>query len=248
MIRYRIASLIREACVRSAKTLDTGDRKQGPMTISTRIYAEHPGLALAHTIRSLPDVTVGVRSDAGTDPVHDGHIFWIEAEEFEVVDETLAADPTVAAFSTVDHADDRRTYRITYSDEAKLLTPAILDMGGLTQEARSHANGWILQLQLQDHDTLVGLDHFAEAHGIHLEILDLNQDPTITNRLNYGLTDRQTEALLAAFEHGYYDEPREISLEELASILDVSNTAVSGRLRRGSARLVEEALIDDEDD
>ncbi len=218
------------------------------MTISTRIYAEHPGLALTHTIRSLPEITVGVGSDAGTDPVHDGHIFWIEADAFDVVEETLAADPTVADVSTVADAGDRRTYRITYSDEATLLTPTILDMGGLTQEARSHADGWMLKLQLQDHDALVALDDFADEHGIHLEILDLEQDPTVTSRLNYGLTDRQTEALVAAYAHGYYDDPRETTLEGLASALGVSNTAVSGRLRRGSARLVEEVLIEDDRD
>lgn len=218
------------------------------MTISTTVYAEHPDLALTHTIRSLPEISVGVRADAGTDPIHDGHIFWIEAQEFDVVDETLAADPTVAEFSTVDDADDRRTYRITYSARATLLTPTILDMGGLTQEARSQENGWILRLQLQDHDALVGLDTFAEEHGIHLEILDLDQNPAVSDRSKYGLTDGQTEALVAAYEHGYYDEPRETSMEELASTLDVSNTAVSGRLRRGSARLVEAALIDADGD
>ena len=164
------------------------------------------------------------------------------------MDETLAADPTVAEFSTADDADDRRTYRITYSGRATLLTPTILDMGGLTQEARSRENGWILRLQLQDHDALVGLDTFAEEHGIHLEILDLDQNPAISDRSKYGLTDGQTEALVAAYEHGYYDEPREASMEELASTLGVSNTAVSGRLRRGSARLIEAALIDADGD
>lgn len=218
------------------------------MTISTRIYAEHPDLALAHTIRTLPDIRVGVLSDAGTDPVHEGYMFWIEAPDFDAVDEALSDDPTVAAFSTVDESPERRTYRIAYTDKAKLLTPTVLDMGGLTKEARSHANGWMLRLQLRDHDALVGLDDFAEEHGIQLEILDLQQNAQSTNRLNYGLTDRQIEALVAAHAHGYYDEPRQISLEELASILGISNTAVSGRLSRGSARLIEDVLVDDEPD
>lgn len=218
------------------------------MTLSTRLYVDHPDLALAHTIRSLPNVTVGVLSDAGTDPDHDGHMFWIEASDFDAVDGALSDDPTVAEFSTVTEGIGQRTYRIVYSDDATLLTPTILDTGGLTQEARSHANGWILRLQLPDHETLVALNDFAEAHGIHLEILDLQQDPGITNESNYGLTDRQIEALVAAYAYGYYDDPRDTTMEELASILDISNTAASGRLRRGAARLVEELLVDDERD
>ena len=215
------------------------------MTISTRIYAEHPDLALAYTIRTLPEMRVGVLSDAGTDPIHEGYMFWIEASDFEAVDDALSDDPTVAAFSRVEESPERRTYRIVYSDDATLLTPAVLDVGGLTQEARSHANGWLLHLQLRDHDALLELDEFADEHGIQLEIIDLQQDAAIPNRLNYGLTDRQIEALVAAYAHGYYDEPREITAEELATILGISNTAVSGRLSRGSARLIEDVLIDD---
>lgn len=217
------------------------------MSISTRIYAEHPDLALSHTIRELPEVTIGVRSDAGTDPVNDEYAFWIEAPDFDAVDDALTDDPTVAAFSTLDDGGDVRTYRITYSDQATLVTPTILDMGGLTQEARSHESGWMLRLHLRDHDALVALDSFAEEHDIRLEILDLQHDTDPPSESTYGLTDAQIEALLAGYEHGYFDDPRQVTLEELASKLDVSNSALSGRLRRGYARLVDEVLIEDEE-
>lgn len=216
------------------------------MSISTRIYAEHPDLALSHTIQALPEATIGVRSDAGTDPVNDEYAFWIEAADFAAVDDALAEDHTVAAFSTLDEAGDVRTYRITYSDQATLVTPTILDMGGLTQEARSHESGWMLRLHLRDHDALEALDTFAEAHDIRLEILDLRHDTDPPSESTYGLTDAQIEALVAGYEAGYFDDPRSITLEELADDLSVSNSALSGRLRRGYARLVDEVLIEDE--
>ncbi|WP_275039964.1 helix-turn-helix domain-containing protein [Natronorubrum sulfidifaciens] len=43
-----------------------------------------------------------------------------------------------------------------------------------------------------------------------------------------------------------YDEPRETSMVELASLLDLSPTAVGGQLRRSSARLIEDVLLDDD--
>lgn len=214
--------------------------------IAARVYAEHPDLALTPTIRSLPDVDIGVVSDAGTDPQHDVYFFWFEASDFEAVESALDEDHTVADYALIVEREDRRTYRIEYSDEAKLLTPAMTEVGGLTLESRSHSNGWVLRMHLTDHDGLYALGEYAAEEGIRLEILSLKQTEETYDRFDLGLTDEQREALVAAFVHGYYEEPRRTSLEGLASLLDISQTAVSGRLRRASERLVEEVLVEEE--
>ncbi len=61
----------------------------------------------------------------------------------------------------------------------------------------------------------------------------------------YGLTDPQHEALRLALEAGYFDVPRETTLSVLASDLEVSSQALSARLRRGQASVLERALGDD---
>lgn len=218
------------------------------MVITTKVYAEHPDLALTHTIRSLPEVDIGVVSEAGTDPEHDLYYFWIRASDFDAVEAALAADHTVADASFIVETKDRRTYRIEYSDEAKLVTPAITEIGGLTLESRNRADGWMLHLQLRDHDALYDLDEYARDQGIRLDVLELHQGDERAERVDFGLTEAQREALVGAFVKGYYDEPRESSLEELATLLDITPSAVSGRLRRGSARLVETVLVDGDPD
>lgn len=216
------------------------------MVLTAHVYAEHPDLALTHTIRSLQDGTIGVVSDAGTDPDHDVYHFWVEAPDFDAVEEAFAEDPTVADFSVIVGDDSRRTYRLEYEQGVKLVSPPMTDVGGLTREAESHLNGWLLELQFQDHEGLYELKEYLAEEGINLDVLDLRHTDGTLDRPDFGLTEAQREALMAAFVHGYYDEPRETSLEELAALLDISPTAVSGRLRRGSARLVEEVLIEDE--
>jgi predicted DNA binding protein len=216
------------------------------MTLMTRVYAKHPDLALTHTIQALPDGKIGVVSDVGTDPRNDAHYFWIEASDFDVVEEALSADPTVADWSGIVQKEDRRTYRITYSDEAKLLTPTVGDLGGLTVDSETYADGWVLTLQLPDHATLYELNTFVHESGMHLDILELEHSAEVADRRDYGLTEFQREALLAAYVHGYYDDPRETTLEGLTEYLDITPTAVSGRLKRGSAQLIREVLMDDD--
>jgi predicted DNA binding protein len=217
------------------------------MVIRTRVYVEHPDLALSHTIRSCPDTTIGVVSDAGTDPQHDAYFFWVEAPEFDRVDAALAEDHTVASFTDIVETGGRRTYRIEYTDEALLLSPTVTDIGGLVLDTESHENGWMLRLELADHESLYRLHEYASEADIRLDVLDIQQTTESDGEAGFGLTESQTEALVAAYVNGFYDEPRDISLDGLASMLDISQSAVSGRLRRGSARLIEEILIDDEE-
>lgn len=212
------------------------------MVIALQVYVEHPDLALTHTIQSLPDVELGVVSDAGTDPSNDVYFFWVEAEDYGAVERAFETDPTVASYRTVIEADDRRTYGIEYADDATLLSPVVTDMGGLILESRSRSGGWVLTLHLQDHETLNELNEYLGDERFRFEVFELQHVDRIEDRSDFGLTKSQVEALVCAYVHGYYDQPREISLEELGSILGISETAVSGRLRRGSARLAEAVL------
>jgi predicted DNA binding protein len=215
------------------------------MVVSTQVYAEHEDLALADTIRSLQDVDIGVVSDAGTDPDHEVYFFWFEAPDFGAVDSALEEDHTVAHFSTIFENEGRRVYRIEYTPEAKLISPPLTEIGGITLEAQNHLRGWLLELQFQDHAGIYELNEYVTDEEIRLDILELQQTEASHDRPDHGLTEPQREALIAAYVNGYYNEPRETSLETLAELLDISPTAVSGRLRRGSARLVEEVLVED---
>lgn len=215
------------------------------MVITTRVYVEHPDLALAHTIQTCKGVDIGVVSDAGTDPQHDVYTFWIETSDFAAVEATIEEDHTVASFEAIVETEGRRTYQIEYSEEALLISPLVGEVGGLVRNTESRSRGWELELELDDHESLYRLHERARERDIRLEVLDVLQTEDTGGDTEFGLTETQIEALVAAYVHGFYDEPREISLEGLAEILGVSPTAVSGRLRRGSARLVEEILMDD---
>jgi len=59
----------------------------------------------------------------------------------------------------------------------------------------------------------------------------------------YGVTTAQREVLVRAVEAGYYSIPRGISTEELAEEFDVSDQAVTERLRRGIEGLVTNTLL-----
>jgi predicted DNA binding protein len=60
----------------------------------------------------------------------------------------------------------------------------------------------------------------------------------------FGLTPAQRETLVAAVDGSYYPIPRRLSTEDLADRFDISDQAVTERLRRAIVALTENALAE----
>jgi hypothetical protein len=95
------------------------------------------------------------------------------------------------------------------------------------------------------HLTLVGpsadlqgvLDDLPAELGV--SVLEVTSHPGVTAPT---LTDRQEEALQAAWDAGYYEVPRSGDIEAVAAALDCAVSTASTLLRRAERQLVAEAL------
>lgn len=78
--------------------------------------------------------------------------------------------------------------------------------------------------------------------------IDQNVEGETSRSLTFDLTElteTQRETLEVAVTNGYYDEPKDISLDALAAQLDVSKSALSRRLKRAEANLVSQVIRTD---
>lgn len=85
------------------------------------------------------------------------------------------------------------------------------------------------------------LGETLNTFGISYTVERIQQDVE-TERL---LTERQQWLPDEAIERGYYNTPREITLEELAATLDISKSTCSETLHRAEERVVKEFHADD---
>ncbi|MCL9814718.1 helix-turn-helix domain-containing protein [Natranaeroarchaeum aerophilus] len=90
---------------------------------------------------------------------------------------------------------------------------------------------WSLRLRAPDDAALGQLYDDCTASSIQFEIEQLYA------RSGSGrcspMTDKQSEAVTAAFENGFFDVPRRTTLGELSEQFDVSEQALSKLIRRG---------------
>ncbi|WP_254537028.1 helix-turn-helix domain-containing protein [Halomarina litorea] len=214
------------------------------MNVIAEVGITGPDLALAPTIEAVPSAAIQVVPQSGTDAETGMFFFLVETdnEGFDAFDAALADDHTVDEWLLVSESETARIYRICHTSEAKVLAPKTAEVGGLMLEATSEPRGWSVRLQLPDRAALTDIWEYCKDEGITFELRQLYRQDDWTIGGVTGLTDAQKVALTTAYERGYFSEPRETSLEELAAELGISPTAVGGRIRRGTERLVESTL------
>ncbi|MFB6252592.1 MAG: helix-turn-helix domain-containing protein [Halobellus sp.] len=211
------------------------------------VRAEHPDIVLTQTVAHDRSSKVKSVSEAGTDPTSGKFFYHIESSEFARFEAGLEMDRTVGAFERVIETRDRKAiYSFEYTDEAKILSPVISAANGVILDMKNEGRAWLLTVWIPDRTELVHLWEYARQHGIDIELLRVNEYASL-GHTDAGLTDSQRDALLVALETGYFEEPRDATLSEVADELEISQPAASGLLRRGVKRLIVSSLLDDGD-
>jgi len=214
------------------------------MAIITRVYFSHPRMALAHVIESIPHLEIRALQEVSTDPTHNMHYFIINQESVQEFEEVIESDHTVATAQRVPSYENQPVYRIEFTPETLLLGSIVTQENGFALNAYRHSEGWIERWQLPEHESLQKIWNFADEQSFTFEICEIHQVSDYDRNRNHGLTEKQEELLAVAYSNGYFDKPREMTLEEIAETLGISTSAASGRLRRGIKKLVELSDID----
>jgi len=223
------------------------------MTIITEVRFAHDDGALADTLTALPDLEVTVVSETSTDPDRNVSHLRFEYVDPATLREELAGDHTVSDAEPVREFETGRLWAVEFAPKAKLLAPRVTNEGGFVLDARSASGpasprGWHERWLLPGRDALHTIWQDANEAGFEFDILEFHRRGRTDAAYPGGdaLTEEQREALVAAYERGYFTEPRETSLEELAAEFDLSASAVGGRIKRGMKALIGGALVVDE--
>lgn len=173
-------------------------------------------------------------------------LVWITGDDFETVETALETDPSVRDSIMVADLGERRLYRVALTElggEAALM-PEFVEVGGILDEAIGTENGWWCRARFPDRAAFQRIHRFYRDQDIGFKFGRLVESSrrgsgseSGENSLPSMLTERQQEALRTAWEAGYFDIPRRVTLTELSQELGISDTAVSQRLRRAQATI-----------
>jgi hypothetical protein len=133
-----------------------------------------------------------------------------------------------------------RVYRVLLPRERPeaRIYESLVGLDGYVIEGTCEDREWSFRLSFPDREAVVAFNERCVETDLKPMITSVHPVDDADDTCRYGLTEVQGETLLTALSAGYFDVPRRARLSDLAESLDVSDQAVSERIRRGTSRLV----------
>ena len=157
--------------------------------------------------------------------VDDGHL--------DMAMDDIRADPDVT-FTDLDQVD-RGVLKGTVEVGTCVACCRNADRDSFLIEASLDKDGHTLwRLISQDRSSIVRTIANLEGKGCIVEMEKLTTVSTESF-----MSSRQEEVLQVAYERGYFDYPKRVSLRELASLFEVSISTLSEMMRKGQRKVME---------
>jgi len=212
------------------------------MAVLARLGCPASAFVLEHAMAAVPEARYEFDRVVAYPPDAVGPLLWASGPDAETIREALEADPSVREVALLATAGDGWLYGVGWSEERPGVLGVVLEAGATVTASAGSSGRWNFQAVFPDRDALSEADTRAEDAGVPFEV-NAVYDLDGVEHDRYGLTQKEREALVTGFEHGYYDVPHRISTADLGDILGVSHQAVSQRLRRGHGSLVAHTLV-----
>jgi predicted DNA binding protein len=197
---------------------------------------------LGRLLEELPGIRIELERIV---PLEDSIIplFWVSntGGEEELVESILLDSELTEDVNYLTEDGKRQLYEVRWSREVDGLVTALMATRAKILEAESIGEGWDFRLQFPAHDDLSEFRELCEEEEIPI-ILRRLYNPHYPREDN-SMTANQQEAILLAYERGYFEVPRKTTISDLAETFDISDNAYSQRLRRGLSSLVFETMV-----
>ncbi len=211
------------------------------MTTVVELDSPAERLGFAQTFDRVPTFEFQIGGLIGESPP----LVWTTGADRATIEGALECDSSVDVIACVsdsgNRTDDRSLFRLDFGTDLKLFQQVVAEHDGAILAAHGQSGQWSLKLLFHDHEAVSACHELFNQYEFRVEITRVSGTGDLTSTRT-PLTDLQYETIATAYELGYFDVPRAITLEELAGELDISHQALSERLRRSHAALVSAEL------
>lgn len=215
------------------------------MSIIVEYSVTSPELALYDATTIVPEVRVELTDMVATDPQQPVMFFWVVDGDQAAFDSALESDESVREVRIYADTDERRLYRIVLSPETGVVSyPRWVSAGGGLIKATCQGGMWSGTMRFPDRGALQEVVHWFKENDIVLTINAIYDEHGAEKPIANGLSSGQERTLKRAYEMGHYEIPQRATAAEVAETLDVSQQAVSERLRRAYANLIQRHVLD----
>lgn len=196
------------------------------------------------TLSELPEATIQLERI-----VPSNHqvlpFFWVFDADSRTFLERLRSESEIADATVLAETDPGTLFHATWTPEAEVIN-AIKRLQATIIEAEGTADGWWFQVRAENRERLAAFQRVFTDQGISVEVRRIYNFARMVES-GRPVTPEQREVLVAAYEQGYFDQPREVTQTELGDQFGISGRAISNRLLRGTKNLISSTLLEPAD-
>lgn len=198
---------------------------------------------LGTIFKNVEDVTVELERVV---PKTEGVVpyFWVEDIDMADIVAQFSEHPGVRSIRIVDTVGSRHLMKCKWVRKYKGILTGLAKSDIVLLSAVGTEDGWRFEIRGDDADSISTFKEYCENNDISIDITSVSAltEPETAKKL----TDTQQEALLLAYERGYFESPPDVTLTDIADELEITQQALSSRIRRGMRRLIANASISSE--
>ncbi len=168
--------------------------------------------------------------------------FWVRGTESNDVESAFGDHPGVKTVRLIDSVEDEHLLRVQWAlDHAGVLSTltetdiALIEAVGTNQQ-------WTFDIRGEDRRAISHFQRRCRELDIPITLTKLHALMPLSSDTEAALTGPQQEALTLAYNRGYFNSPREVTMVELGNELGISQQAVGSRLRRGINQILKRTL------
>lgn len=169
--------------------------------------------------------------------------FWVRGVAAEDVEAAFDGHPGAAEVRLVDRVGDEQLLRVTWDPEEDGVLSAIAGTEVTLLSATGNSEEWRFEVRAEASEPIGSFQERCREAGVPIRLTGLHDLSHAQDR-TLDLTEAQREALILALERGYYDDPRQATLAEIAEELDITGQSLGSRLQRGTRRLIQQVLVE----
>lgn len=217
------------------------------MSIIAEFGVPSDEFALYETLVAVPEMIVEIERVVAHESDRIMPLFWTRGDSHADFEDAAADDPSVEDITKLDEADDAVLYRAEWVENVETVAYAYTETGATITEATGRNDRWNLQMRFDDEASLSTFREYLDENGYQFDLNTLYREHQPMTE-SQEVTAPQRDALLCALDAGFYNVPRDTTMDDVAADLGISQQALSKRLRRGYRNLIESSLTLDHPD
>lgn len=168
--------------------------------------------------------------------------FWVRGVATKDIEAAFFDHEGVREIHLIDSVEDEYLLRVEWEPSYVGILTTLTETGVQLIEAVGTAEYWTFEIRGDKRAHVSDFQALCRERDIPITLTALHALTPIETATEAVLTDAQQEALQLAYERGYFESPRQVTMTELGEELGISQQAVASRLRRGIRGILGQTL------